>query len=40
MWRVTEPEPEFLRSRTRRLTPRPLPNPSVGERPFHRWWHV
>ena len=36
VWRVTEPEPEYLRSWTRRrLTRRPGPGP---QRP--RWWAV
>jgi hypothetical protein len=38
-WRVTEPEPDFLRSRPRRR--RPLPSePIVRDWPMRRWWHV
>jgi hypothetical protein len=35
IWRVTEPDPEYLRSRTRRRPPRPW-----RDLPVRRWWHV
>jgi hypothetical protein len=40
IWRVTEPEPEFVRSRTREGTSRPGHESSLPERPFRRWWGV
>jgi hypothetical protein len=40
MWRVTEPEPEYLRSRTRRPSRKRRGTPHPLQIAVIRWWNV